>query len=405
MVRWTMVALALSVAGWTRGTARALEPKDVAVIFNSKDPQSLGVAEYYIHARGIPRDNLIEVACNPSDAISEAEYRTSVVPQVRKGLADHKLTGRVKCLATVYGMPLMIGAEQVSASQRAEAAADQKLLTETLQRLDDAAGMYDHIGAGPATAASRPARQPGDKVPWPELIQRLNSAASAAGRRVEALSDADRPRALGQMEEMQRRVAGINGVLLSFHVSPDAPDNDPGRAQLDALRKQLNDINGQVESLGKMKTSPQVRAQLITLQERARGWVGEAQQLLQTIQALSPDETESCFDNELALLFTDQTYPRYRWLPNPRNVELYPTAQRMAQLLQPIMVTRLDGLTPTAVTHMIDTGIAVEKKGLEGKLYLDARHARNRRLRSLRRRHSRRRRLVEIQLDDRSRAR
>ena len=42
-------------------------------------------------------------------------------------------------------------------------------------------------------------------------------------------------------------------------------------------------------------------------------------------------------------------------------------------LLQPLMVTRLDGLTPAAVTHMIDTGIAVEKKGLEGKIYLDAR--------------------------------
>ncbi len=374
----TLVGLLLTLAagygvGGEGGRAWGLEPKEVAVLFNADDPQSLGVGEYYVHARGIPRENLIGITCSAAETIPESEYRTTVVPQVRKAIADHGLSGKVKCLVTVYGMPLSIGPQEVSAAQRAEVAADQKQLAETMQRLDEAAGLYDRIGASPATAASQPTRKPGEKVPWPELIQRLNIAASAAGRRVEAMQASERAHAMGQMEDMQRHVAGITGILLSFHVRDDAPDDDPGRVQLNAMQSQLNDINGQMQSLNKLPATAKTRGQIVALQFRARGWVGEAQQLLSTIQSLSADETESCFDNELSLVLEDQNYPRYRWLMNPKNVEFYPAARHVPGLRQPLMVTRLDGLTPGAVTQMIDTGLAVEKKGLEGKLYLDVR--------------------------------
>ena len=44
------------------------------------------------------------------------------------------------------------------------------------------------------------------------------------------------------------------------------------------------------------------------------------------------------------------------------------------QMAQPVvMVSRLDGPTPAIVRRMIDDAIATEEKGLEGKVYIDAR--------------------------------
>jgi uncharacterized protein (TIGR03790 family) len=372
-----MAAAVITAATTCTTPAHALEPKDIAVLYRNDDPQSIEVADHYARARSIPRGNLIGITCNADQVIPEALYRTSIVPQVQKAIASQHLDA-VKCLVTVYGLPLTIGPQDIGAALRSEVNNDQNELHATLQRLSDAVAAYDHIAPAP-TPTTAPAKAPAT-LEFTSVIHRLTTAMNAAGHRIQPLTGAERSHAFLQMVEMQRNVAGIFGVISSFHLNPDTPDDDPARTQMDALAAQLKEITAQLASLQTTPTSPPIRAQQVNLQLRAHGLIGEAQELTAQLQQLAPTETESCFDNELALVLDDQNYPRYRFLQNPTNIEFFPTARRFMSIPAfasdhpiPLMVCRLDGLTPEAVDHMIDTTLAVEKTGLNGKIYLDAR--------------------------------
>jgi uncharacterized protein (TIGR03790 family) len=72
-------------------------------------------------------------------------------------------------------------------------------------------------------------------------------------------------------------------------------------------------------------------------------------------------------DSELALLWSDG-YPLLRWQPNPMHWR-QPTPGAATL----VMTSRLDGPTPALVKQMIDTSIAVEAHGLQGRVYVDAR--------------------------------
>ena len=89
------------------------------------------------------------------------------------------------------------------------------------------------------------------------------------------------------------------------------------------------------------------------------------------IKLLQQTDTKAAVDSELALVLTD-TYPLENWLPNPYFLGF----QQQKNLLQRdtvLIVSRLDGPNPGTVRRIIDDSITVEKKGLQGKAYFDAR--------------------------------
>lgn len=91
------------------------------------------------------------------------------------------------------------------------------------------------------------------------------------------------------------------------------------------------------------------------------------------IKLLQQTDTRAAVDSELALVLTD-SYPLENWLPNPYFLGF----QRQKTLLQRdtvLIVSRLDGPNPDTVRRIIDDSIAVERKGLQGKAYFDARWA------------------------------
>jgi uncharacterized protein (TIGR03790 family) len=87
-------------------------------------------------------------------------------------------------------------------------------------------------------------------------------------------------------------------------------------------------------------------------------------------RTLSHAETEACVDSELMLLWWD-TYPLYRWQLNT----LYFQVPEQARKSRPpvLMTCRLDGPSVELVRRLVDQAIEVEKKGLTGKVYVDAR--------------------------------
>ncbi len=81
--------------------------------------------------------------------------------------------------------------------------------------------------------------------------------------------------------------------------------------------------------------------------------------------------TNVSVDSELSVMYFDNN-PLIRWLPNLLNYRYWkhPAAKTMPRTY---MVCRLDAPTAKLVRRIIDDSIAVEKIGLEGTVYFDAR--------------------------------
>jgi uncharacterized protein (TIGR03790 family) len=88
------------------------------------------------------------------------------------------------------------------------------------------------------------------------------------------------------------------------------------------------------------------------------------------LDTITHRETLAAFDSELMLLW-HPTYSLVRWQPNPFNWQ-FPAAIR-AKLPLPLMTCRLDGPTPEIAKRLVEDAIEVEKTGLSGKVYIDAR--------------------------------
>jgi uncharacterized protein (TIGR03790 family) len=173
-------------------------------------------------------------------------------------------------------------------------------------------------------------------------------------------------------------------VLLSIHGVPlrvggkDASEPekaeiaklDPDLKERQAKIKALQDALAAAEKLRLAVASPEVRA--LAPAHRALVARHEAELRLLTFRRahLAHAESHACVDSELMLLWWDD-YELRRWQINP----LYYRVPESARAKKPpvLMTCRLDGPTPELVKRLIDDAVAVEKKGLQGKVYVDAR--------------------------------
>lgn len=88
---WACLGLAEGVAG---GEAPPIQRESVysrttLLVCNSRDPESVALAEYYAKARGIPEKNLLRLALNYSEEISRAVYETKIAGPLREMLLRH----------------------------------------------------------------------------------------------------------------------------------------------------------------------------------------------------------------------------------------------------------------------------------------------------------------------------
>lgn len=100
-------------------SARALEPADVFVLYNSAVSQSKQVAEHYAAKRKVPAANLVGLPLPTTEEISRADYEARLLYPLRDELRDRK--DKVKVLLTVYGVPLKVSAAPASAEDRTKA--------------------------------------------------------------------------------------------------------------------------------------------------------------------------------------------------------------------------------------------------------------------------------------------
>jgi len=90
---------------------RALEPNEILVIANGSNAASVRIAEYYCVKRNVPKENTLKLALNEplNDDISRKDYEKLIAQPVRAKLLSPDFAGRMRCLLTVYGVPLKVG--------------------------------------------------------------------------------------------------------------------------------------------------------------------------------------------------------------------------------------------------------------------------------------------------------
>ena len=366
-------------------SARALTPDQIAVIINPASEGSKKVADHYLAARKIPAENVLTLTIGAA-GWTEAYYRDEIVHSLRQQLKDKKIDDKIQCLVTTFDVPLAIPAVALDADAKAEIAGYRQSLGILFPKLEAGLVAYEKIApnaaatttsTAPATTsapASRPAPRTFTDGDLQKLQQKILAAAKAAIDRVKNLPPQTRAAAMQTFIENQTRYFGPAGVLPFLAVSGDSSQAQQERRDLEQMRAQLAEDNQLLANLLKAPPTPASRRQILTLRIKNGGLMGEAaQSSLWMSEAQQPDSS-ACLDSELALLWEDN-YPRARWIPNPDCLDVHPYIGKTpgARIPRILMTSRLDGLTPDAVIGMIDTTLRVEKTGLTGVCYFDAR--------------------------------
>lgn len=138
---------------------------------------------------------------------------------------------------------------------------------------------------------------------------------------------------------------------------------------------------GQIEKYSMMKTEKEEK--ISELNKRIKRNEGDSGELKKKIRKLKDDiqdfnikighlkgsDTVSAVDSELAMLLVPG-YTLAGWQANPEHLQ---NRGRINYFGMVLMVSRLDAPTPELVEYMLRTAIDVERTGLTGKVYLDAR--------------------------------
>jgi uncharacterized protein (TIGR03790 family) len=100
------------------GNARAIGPDDVYLLINKNDPASRDIADYYCRKRHVPANHVFAFDLPAREDCSRRDYESRLLPPLReklKGLRDKPIV-----LVSIYGMPLRIGPQEPTPSERKE---------------------------------------------------------------------------------------------------------------------------------------------------------------------------------------------------------------------------------------------------------------------------------------------
>lgn len=97
----------------------ALEPNEVLVMANRNAAKSKGLAEYYMDKRGIPGENLLLLWITDKETCSREDYEKKVLVPVRRYLREKLPENRIRCIVSMFGLPLRISSPELTDSETA----------------------------------------------------------------------------------------------------------------------------------------------------------------------------------------------------------------------------------------------------------------------------------------------
>lgn len=98
----------LGAAFFSAVPSYGLTADEIAVIANKQQPDSISLARFYMDQRRIPSANLITIDINPAEGCRRSDYDHLIAAPVLSFLNQHSPKNTIRCLVTMYGVPLKI---------------------------------------------------------------------------------------------------------------------------------------------------------------------------------------------------------------------------------------------------------------------------------------------------------
>jgi uncharacterized protein (TIGR03790 family) len=353
--------------------ALALSAGDLIVVYNRKFPDSQAVAAYYAEKRRVPPENLVGVEVSTKDDMARWEFDEKLTPPIRAVVDKLKTQGRTPAILLVYGIPLRVGpVPQTAADQTLKELAAQKLNEYQKQVLELAMRLDQLTPALPALPGKPVWSEPSKKLTYPPL-QILAMALQSCQRGLTYLQK--------HSADAKNR-SEITSLLIKLGgVSPEAQTLMSRTAQKRdrhlPLRQReflgLNQGNEEEVEEGMFRgISPDTVQKTATAIGSNRGLLGEMKFWYEARQQYEKPQTIAAVDSELTLISAG-AYQKIGWLPNPFNLGFNRLRFIREVRAHTVMVGRLDGPTPAIARRLVDDAVAVEKTGLNGVFYIDAR--------------------------------
>lgn len=365
MTRWFIGCL-LSLLIPTAAVAE-LTPEEVGVVAMAVSRESRQLAEGYMTARGIPQDNLFLLEGKPGHTCARAYWDDVARPALAEWLNKQRET-QIRCVVTCWDVPLKIerqpvdGARLTSRRKYLETSRDRLVATaiELINRLESLA-RDDSENPPPPLKSDADLKA---------ISSRFDTALAGAQRRLKSLTREDEKKAMGQeFEQLFLKAGGISALLRLAKAQANISQFNNEQAQrLATVQGQLLGLQRGLQALGALPETTARDVQILNVVQATVGIVGGIRWIDQQLELVRRNESYASFDSELSMIMLPE-HPLVRWQSNL----LYYAFDRLPARPRVIMVSRLAAPSLDRAEALYRQAIDVEKAGLKGKVYLDAR--------------------------------
>ncbi len=362
-----------------------LKPKEIAIIALRGNRGSERLAEYYAKQRGVPTENICKIVMPKGETLKHKAWRWTVRPEIRKWLQDNDPQHNLRCLVTTWGVPLRIGRDKKdhpTLSRYQEYLQGER--KKRIKLLRDLVAEFEVLAPGIADDRNKDSADKKEDTPAgtkaakesviKQLQKQLEEELQRAQVRIRKLSDPqEQQQTLSKLQRYATVVGGIQILMESLQKQMPAGGEAPPKLQIEfeRLRGMLIAYNDLQQRLSKAAPSIERDTTLLNVITQTRGMIASINWINDQLKTITKNETNSSFDSELSLILWPDDYPLLRWQPNYLRPEY--NSSQLRDSYPTLMVARLDAPTLPLAKGLIDTAIKIEKEGLQGKVYLDAR--------------------------------
>lgn len=365
-----ILATLVLVASLTRVAVAELQPDEVAVVAMKHSPQSVKLAKYYTEARQLPPGRICLIEAPIGETLSYEDWKRSVRPQIRRWIADHQLQSKLRCLMTVWDVPLKISKpKKRSAVTRARLAFLEGDRRQRMDQLRTLIQTVENVLGDPGI----PKRTPKQSDTLQSLLREFEAAFKDARARGVPVKDTREGKIANViLSKVFVRGGGLSAMLRNYQ-SQQENDKTPNTKRLQQLATTAGQLAGLREGRQAMEETPpgvERDQKILAMTDKSDGLLGTLAWINAQLEILGKEESYASFDSELSLVL----WPNYeveRWQPNFLHFRFDGSYIRESQ--KTLMVSRLEAPTFQLAQGLIDTAIEVEQRGLDGKVYLDAR--------------------------------
>ncbi|MBN1787200.1 MAG: TIGR03790 family protein [Sedimentisphaerales bacterium] len=342
--------------------AYALKPEQILVVANSDVNESIWLAEYYCKTRAVPIENILKVPLGQvaSEYISRQQYEKVLVPAIKKEIAENKPSSQIKCLLTVYGVPVKVGAAEPMRNSEQFVSEFSQMLSDKEKRFKKAYYQLGLLGKAELLDTQDSAKTES----YEDILKHLDDDIKKTAKRIEYIEQKymrDK-----QYDNWQQLLKRLYGPAYTQRQTEQLPGNLSKTFSFDKEKlKQAVQIFQTAQQEG-WSFEKKLKNNLYPAIEFIGGFVQVISQLKSDIDRCKGIETNASIDSELSMILSDD-YDLYRWQANNmQNKPIWLPSRVM-------MVSRLDGPSAKISAGLVDKAITAEKNGLSGKAYIDTR--------------------------------